>query len=295
MRHLGMILYTSGIGLLVLLCVWLFYHDSIIFFIHKGKNMQTVRDLIFSGTVQENNWYLIDSTSIDIGYDLMIPRFPLTERSKSLVVTPDHYLQKSYGLDGPWEGIMLCAFKREKKTIYALSDRIYISHWGNELPLDEVQSNKMRIDELESGFHFFARDHSGAYHKLSIDDVAFLKFYYRIRVKRGENGESMVKAEKIRPIIAEYNLYDYYPTGDMKQRTTIMEVGVMGPQEPGKYFDRMADDRDKHLAYEVRIRKFYPKGQRQTTPHDEIISELTDKTHRFWLQNILRDYQPAAQ
>lgn len=286
----GLVLLTALFAVIFLLCIinGEFFSTPNV---NPMKDYPTIKEMLLDGTLKDNTWYWVDARQGNTLIDVASPAFPLLEGKKAYVVTPEYYIQGNYGYDSAWQAFMFKNIQSTEGEKYILTKRVYLSHWGKEFIPDAQFIKYVDVDKLTPGVHGFRRDAQGAIIPISMTDAAFLRSYYRVYVRIAKDGTRTVRYENIRPIVAQYTLYDYYPSGRMKRRVAIAEVNVLGPQGlPGKpVIDRTGDDRDKYLEYEVRDRKFNDKGQPQTKPGDEVITRLKDKNSPYWLQNILHD------
>jgi hypothetical protein len=260
-----------------------------------SQNYPTIGDLINSGFAQENVWYWVNIKNVNRDIDAYSPAHPLLEGKNAIVIPPREYFSNYRIVSDGCQAYSLKKIITQDGGKFVLAMKITILHWGKKIILnnsviDEMQVNELEVNEFKEGVYYFDIIGRSA-KKLSPEDIAFLKNYYRIYIKKYNNANQKVTCEKIRPLIVAYRIYEYYQSGYMKRRIIINESGLLRPprNSEDKVPDRYADDRDKYIEYTIRDRAFNDKGMQQTSPEDEKITTLYDRTSPYWLQNMLHD------
>jgi hypothetical protein len=254
----------------------------------ESQNYPTIGDLIYSGSAQENVWYWVDTRNINLNIYTVDARFP--EANKAIIIPPREYFSNySQVAEKTCLGYSLKKIILNNNIKYDMQMTISMLHFGYGITPDENVLNNMNIDELQDGVHYFKIDNSYNIIKLYPENVAFLKKYHRINIKKRDNSERNVIHELIKPLILKYVTYEYHNNGYLKIVTQISESGVYRALRDKKLAAIESDDRDKYMEYTIYKRKFDDQGRQNANQDDIIKTVIHDRTSPYWLQNMLHD------
>lgn len=248
----------------------------------------TIGSLINADDAKYDTWYFVDTDPMSINLDLDNPDFPLKEGKKAVIVNPEFYIFSRTRADTVF-AFYVKQHKTQKGEVPVIYRKVYISHWRKQIPLDEEILKKLRIPTETAGMYLFKLDANKQPIAIEPSDAVFIRKYYRISVDSQKDAEQRIVCEAIRPLVAEYIIYDYYPDGKMQRKVEIVESGILGPR-PGKdKVDFFADDRDSHIKYLIYVSNFTESGKQLSGPGDDKETTLTDPKSPLWVQNILHD------
>jgi hypothetical protein len=276
------------------------FADKILPYIGDLKQYKSIGEMLDSSAVQEGVWYWIDGRKIDIDTDIYYPSLPLKSLKDALVIPAERFFTNYKRVAG--HGCAAVMLKKiatpdgQKMLAYR---EVSIAHWAEEITPEKSVIDAIDAQNLPKGVHYFKVDQQGGLSLTSegkpviikAEDIAFLRCYFRVMITVNPDRTRIVTYERVRPLVMRYVIYEYYPSGFMKTKVDIRETRLMGPPRDGDagYLHRNADNRDSFIEYTVYHRPFNDKGIKQTTPSDQTVTVLTDRSSLFWVQNILHD------
>ena len=249
------------------------------------KKYRTIGEMIASGTARDNVWYWVDRRNFDVDADYYAPEEPLLEGGKVFVIPTASYFSTYWVVSDGCYAYRLEKLQGPDGEKLVLSREVSILHWGKQVTPEKDVVDAMNIDALKNGVHYFRINDPGGVVRLRPEDVPFLREYYRVRISRMPNTTPIITYEKIRPLVAGYKIYEYYPDEHMRRRVHITECGLLRRLRDGEVSrpDPNADDRDKQIEYNVFVLEFDDKGVHESR------WTLRDRSSQMYLQNMLHD------
>ena len=241
----------------------------------------TVGEMLRNRETEGKKWYWVqENPYVNITSMVLNSHLPLMERQHAKVVPIEYYVDNQsdpaihivYKVSF-WIGYM---FGFVEKTGEPIIERVVkiASPRLQEVDLARPVIADMKLEKRGKGRYFF-KDSSGGLLELGYNELPFLKRYYQVDVAEDNN----ITIRESAPMVWEYTIFEYYPSGAIQRITKIMRGRDM--DQPDEY---------KHLpSYGMVVAEYTDHYNKPKLINRTDYTPLYDVNHPYWLPNILRD------